>query len=467
MKKVTLAILFFIASITTGFCPDRNHPTADNPLNYISHGLSPEAQMANERWAAQQQELANQHQYEIAAARQKKWDDAVAKIKEEAGKELAKLNEEYQPGINELKGQVAILEMKVKDLKAQVLLNEERNNHLREKQLFKPTDPWRMLDGKVCNAKDLDWYQFTGRVVEIRPDGILVDGDFGPPFEKGFGKRRYFVENFPNEKHSLADEEEIIPSMKFVAHLGGKTLYKYTNLTINLGAQTVRRLDYGKVVDVPPGDLPAKWQNKIQFNGGDDLILLGQINDNQNQLSTIRLKLSQLENEFAQKAESVNDESNSKITDLPNVFAKAFKEEQETAKKQREAKVLAFNQERADKGDPVALKRMGELYRDGIGVEKNSVKAAEYFKMAEAATETELNRINEENRLKEKAGQQQKFMRNLDLADRGGVENMVYVGKCYRDGIGVEKDLNKAREYLHKAADLGSEEAAKLLITFE
>jgi TPR repeat protein len=40
---------------------------------------------------------------------------------------------------------------------------------------------------------------------------------------------------------------------------------------------------------------------------------------------------------------------------------------------------------------------------------------------------------------------------------------MISAGKCYRDGDGVEKDLNKAREYFQKASDLGSIEAAQLL----
>src|ERR1035438_1555540 len=106
---------------------------------------------------------------------------------------------------------------------------------------------------------------------------------------------------------------------------------------------------------------------------------------------------------------------------------------------------------------------MGERYRDGDGVEKDLAKADEYFKKADEATETERKRINEENKLKEQAARQQRFIRILNLADRGNLECMVSAGKCYRYGDGVEKDSKKAREYFQKASDLGSAEAAQLL----
>jgi len=54
-----------------------------------------------------------------------------------------------------------------------------------------------MLDGKIYNAKDKSWVQFTGRILEVKPNGILVHGDFGPPREAGYGEREYFVDNFP------------------------------------------------------------------------------------------------------------------------------------------------------------------------------------------------------------------------------------------------------------------------------
>jgi hypothetical protein len=52
------------------------------------------------------------------------------------------------------------------------------------------------------------------------------------------------------------------------------------------------------------------------------------------------------------------------------------------AKQATQAKVLKWNQEQADKGDPTSLLRMGELYRDGNGVPQDLNKAREYLTKA-------------------------------------------------------------------------------------
>ena len=106
---------------------------------------------------------------------------------------------------------------------------------------------------------------------------------------------------------------------------------------------------------------------------------------------------------------------------------------------------------------------MVEFYRDGYGFEKDTNKAAEYFKKADEATKAIANRADEETKLNEQAARQQKFNKNLVLADHGQLESIIYVGKCYQDGIGVGTDLRKARVYFQKAADMGSAEGAKLL----
>jgi hypothetical protein len=49
---------------------------------------------------------------------------------------------------------------------------------------------------------------------------------------------------------------------------------------------------------------------------------------------------------------------------------------------------------------------------------------------------------------------------NQDLADKGDAYGMLRMGERYRDGDGVPKDLNKARDYLTKAAAAGSPSAA-------
>jgi TPR repeat protein len=69
------------------------------------------------------------------------------------------------------------------------------------------------------------------------------------------------------------------------------------------------------------------------------------------------------------------------------------------AKKATQAKVVKWNQEQADKGDPTGLLRMGELYRDGNGVPKDLDKAREYLTKASAAgspdAADELTKLNQ------------------------------------------------------------------------
>ena len=64
---------------------------------------------------------------------------------------------------------------------------------------------------------------------------------------------------------------------------------------------------------------------------------------------------------------------------------KAADERLAQRKKEAQAKVLKYNEEKAASGDPFALKRLGEVYRDGDGVEKDLAKAKDYFAKAAAA----------------------------------------------------------------------------------
>jgi len=48
---------------------------------------------------------------------------------------------------------------------------------------------------------------------------------------------------------------------------------------------------------------------------------------------------------------------------------------------------------------------------------------------------------------------------NQDQADKGDAYGLLRMGERYRTGVGVEKDLEKARSYLQKAVNAGSETA--------
>lgn len=62
-----------------------------------------------------------------------------------------------------------------------------------------------------------------------------------------------------------------------------------------------------------------------------------------------------------------------------------------------------------------------------------------------------------------KLGKAKALASNQAAADKGDAYGLMRMGERYRDGEGVEKDLAKAKEYFQKAANAGSETAAKEL----
>ena len=386
---------------------------APNPLNYQQSPNQWEIDQANLRWQQQQAAIAAQKAAEREATNKAIYDAAVEKLADERTDAISKLNAKYNPIIADLDSQASIpksriqrLEQERAELERQKSQYEAENTHLRAKQLFLPKDPWRLLDGKVCNAKDESWVQFTGQILEVKSHGILVNGDFGPPLEAGFGERVFFVDNFPIKLYPMADGENVSSAMNFVAHLGTtSSIYQYTNTTIDLHVNTVRRLDYGKIVDSPPPDLVEKWNN-IPLISDDNPQITKELNDNQNeqavqknQLSEIEFKLSGVQNNYREEMGSLVAEFEAKLRDLPNALAKQAKDKEDEKKRTMVAKTVAFNQAQADQGDPVGLLRMGERYRDGDGVPKDLAKARDYLTKAVAAGEPsaadELSKLNQ------------------------------------------------------------------------
>jgi hypothetical protein len=73
--------------------------------------------------------------------------------------------------------------------------------------------------------------------------------------------------------------------------------------------------------------------------------------------------------------------------------------------------------------------------------------------------QTEADRMIEETRLAEQQALRQKFLKNLVLADKHNVQSLLYLEKCYRYGIGTEKDSDKADACHTKAVSLGIPES--------
>lgn len=185
---------------------------------------------------------------------------------------------------------------------------------------FSPHDPWRIIDG-TTNYADRGWCWFYGKVLEVQPGGIRIEGGYGLgrdvsqyPFQKEF-----FVRNFP---YVAAENETIDLLACYTAKESG--VYNYA--TAIGGSATLRCLDYGKVYTPPP---PSP------------------------------------EVVAAAKA--------------------AGKAKADASKKTADAAALKSNQAAADKGDAYGLLRMGERYRDGDGVVRDLPTARAYLAKAAAA----------------------------------------------------------------------------------
>lgn len=325
------------------------------------------------------------------SAEQAKMDSAVAILENERDKKLAAIKAKY--------ADIPALESKLSDLKdAEQQLYAWRAQEAAARarllvmQSFEPRNPWRMLNGKIVNVHDLSWVQFIGHVQEISANGIVVHGSFGPPMEVGAEQRDFFVDNFPLQTYPLADGDMVTVDMKLMAHLGDITsAYRFTSTT-DRRVHTVRKLDYGKVIDSPPPEL-VKKADAVSVGEDNTATFLKKLNANQQEQQAVQAKLQQLNDELEQESAPIIAAYDVEIENVPNLFAQHARAV-EAAKKQAVVdKVLKNNEELADKGDVYGLLRMGERYRDGDGVPKDLIKAKTYLQ--QAATSGSLTAANE------------------------------------------------------------------------
>lgn len=181
-------------------------------------------------------------------------------------------------------------------------------------------DPYRIINGHT-NIVGAGWMLFTGRIIGGGADGILLDGTLNtvPKSENPY-VGEFLVANYPYN----CDVNGTIGSaiQWFYARPAGS--FSYTNDT--LGFLAVPRLDYGQPWVVPP---PTPEQLAAR----------------------------------------------QKLVDAANAAAAA-------KKKEMLDHILQSDEESAARGEPYGLRRMGERYRDGVGVERDLAKARDYLQRA-------------------------------------------------------------------------------------
>ncbi len=108
----------------------------------------------------------------------------------------------------------------------------------------------------------------------------------------------------------------------------------------------------------------------------------------------------------------------------------------------------------AKSGNPGMQRFVSKIYCDGRGVPKDLDKAAEWMRKA---AEKDHRWSNELFDILWKIGTQESFAEMIDiasnLAEEGNAGAMGRLGRAYRDGKGVQKDVEKAAEWMRKAAE--------------
>lgn len=125
-------------------------------------------------------------------------------------------------------------------------------------------------------------------------------------------------------------------------------------------------------------------------------------------------------------------------------------------------------------GNAEAFDRLGECYSYGWGVEKDSAKAMELYLTGVDKGNVEcvdsLANLFEALYEKDEVGKedQSKVLLSLKrLAESDCSLACYYLGRFYENGLGVDRDIEKAKELYQKAADAGDEDAKDALESLE
>jgi len=116
----------------------------------------------------------------------------------------------------------------------------------------------------------------------------------------------------------------------------------------------------------------------------------------------------------------------------------------------------------ATQGNPEAQFKVGEMYETGFGVEQDK-KEAIYWTTRSANQKYETARFKLLYWDLEKRGLSGKNKTKLDglnqMAKQGNAQAQYYLGKMYAHGVGINKNLDVAIDWLNKAASVGVLEA--------
>ena len=112
-------------------------------------------------------------------------------------------------------------------------------------------------------------------------------------------------------------------------------------------------------------------------------------------------------------------------------------------------------------GDRSAMRKLGDMYRDGDSVKQNYETAYEWYKVYALAGKDTGALLSLARQVRQwRKGQKLDYAKGTEMfveccrlaAGYGDATGMYWLGECYSCGEGVKKDAHKAREYYKKAA---------------
>lgn len=135
-----------------------------------------------------------------------------------------------------------------------------------------------------------------------------------------------------------------------------------------------------------------------------------------------------------------------------------------------DAGVFEFQQKLAKGGNAQAQYQLATMYESGRGVEKSVNKAREWYEKAAAnnftAAKHRITYLDIKTRGFTSA--HKSFVSELaNAARKGDGEAMFILGDMYQNGIGVAKDLKRARDYYKSSATRGNVDAENRLYAVE
>ncbi len=127
---------------------------------------------------------------------------------------------------------------------------------------------------------------------------------------------------------------------------------------------------------------------------------------------------------------------------------------------------IGWYRKAADQGDPAGQRLMGDLYREGVGVERDPAKAHGcYVKAAEQGEPLAQVTLGVMYIQGEGVARDPKMAAHwwTKAAEQGMLEAQLHLGHLYKEGDGVTQDSHEALKWFKKAAALESPQAQNAL----